>query len=762
MIRAPMRLEPGTTLGRYEIVSILGVGGMGEVYRARDPRLRREVAVKVLPEAMAKDPERLGRFELEARTIASLSHPNIVTIYSVEEAEGQHFITMELVEGDTLGQMIPPGGLPLSRFFELAQPIVDALAVAHEGGITHRDLKPENVMVGKDGRVRVLDFGLAKARAPETHGDGETLTEPGKLLGTIPYMSPEQVKGLGCDHRSDVFSLGVLLFEMATGSRPFNGETSADLMSAILRDRVPSITELKADLPRDLGTILRRCLEKAPQSRFSSSRELASELAELKREIDFGSADTSRASIAVLPFVNMSADPEQEFFCDGMAEDVIDALTRIEGLHVVARTSSFQFRGRGLDLREIGEKLGVSTLLEGSVRKAGSRVRISARLVNVSDGYDLWSERYDRDLDDIFAIQDEISTNIVDTLRTKLAASKEPATASTALPGGLESPGPKRQPSPEVYELLLKARFFRNDESQDGVEAAQRCFEEALEKDPDSAQAHAGLAGCYITLFARGWLSIDEALPRTEDHVVRALELDDGLADAHRSNASLYAYMRWDWAKAEAALNRALEIEPGAASLHRSRAMSVLAPRGHLNDSVEELRTAYRLDPLQPVASRNLAENLYWSGRLHEALRQFEHTLEMGVSSLVRGQMAAIYSSLGEPEKALEVRQEELRNAGRAEAAEELGRAFAESGDEGMYRWYLTALEKRAESRRVSPYSRALLHGVLGEADSAFRWLDEAYRQHWGLLMWVKVNPWLTSLHGDPRWGELLTKMGVA
>ena len=752
-----MSLKAGSALGSYEIVSTLGVGGMGEVYRAIDPRLHREVAVKVLSEEMAKDPERLERFEREARTIASLSHPNIVTIHSVEEADGLRFITMELVDGETLAELIPPGGLPLSRFFELAHPIVTALVAAHERGITHRDLKPENVMVGKDGRVRVLDFGLAKAQSIELPGDDaptQVLTEAGRLLGTVPYMSPEQVKGGRADHRSDLFSMGVVLYEMATGERPFRGETSADVMSSILRDRPTSITELKADLPRHLARILRRCLEKEPLRRYQSALDLANELADLQREVDSGEALASRASIAVLPFVNMSADPEQEFFCDGMAEDVINALSRVDGIHVVARTSAFQFKGQDLDVRQVGEKLGVTTVLEGSVRKAGNRVRISAQLVNVANGYDLWSERFDRELEDVFAIQDEISLSIVETLKAKLVK-----------PGRLEPKvgAPKHTPSTEVYELLLKGRFFRSSGSKDGYESAKHCFEQAIEADPEFAAAYADLSTCYSSLFTMGFFNMDEAFEKAERYALRALELDDSLAEPHRALAAVYGVLRWDWARAEEEILQAIEIEPGSADVHRGHAMNVLSPMGRLEEAVAAVRTAYRLDPLFPVSSRNLAENLYWSGRLEEALRQFQHTLEMAPGSpLSRGQLAAVYSALGDPGKALEVRQEDLRRAGRDEAADELGRAFAASGEEGVYRWYLAALEKRAETRPVSPYSRGILHGALGENDQAFRWLEKAYEAHFGLFVYVKVNPWLTGLHGDPRWGALMEKMGVA
>ena len=422
------------------------------------------------------------------------------------------------------------------------------------------------------------------------------------MLGTVPYMSPEQIKGLGSDVRSDVFSLGVMLFEMATGERPFAGETSADVMSAILRDRPPSVTEIKADLPRNLTALLRRCLEKAPADRFASAHEVAAALEELKREVDAGGARASRASIAVLPFVNMSADPEQEFFCDGMAEDVINELTRVEGLHVVARTSSFQFRGRGLDLREVGEKLGVTTVLEGSVRKAGKRVRISAQLVNVANGYDLWSERYDRELDDIFALQDEISASIVATLKAKLVAENASKT------GPRPARAKRHQPPPEAYELLLKARFFIVNETREALQAARNTIERAIALDPDFAAAQAFLAGCYVTSFAYGFIDGDEADAGAVPASRRALELDDGLPEANRVAGSIDSYLRWDFAGAEAKIRRAVELEPAGALAYRSLAMTALAPPGRLDESLEALRTAYRLDPLQPVSSSNLAD----------------------------------------------------------------------------------------------------------------------------------------------------------
>ena len=434
-----MALSAGTRLGAYEIVALLGAGGMGEVYRAHDPRLGRDVAIKVLPAAFSADPERLRRFEQEARAVAALSHANIVTIHSVEEADGNRFITMELVEGEPLSNLIQPGGLPPDRLVAVAIPLADALAAAHAKGITHRDLKPANIMVGPDCRVTVLDFGLAKLQVSAPGAGAATalptadLTREGRIVGTVAYMSPEQAEGKPIDHRSDLFSLGVILYEMATGRRPFTGETSMSIMSSILRDTPPSITDLKGTLPRELGRIIRRALTKDAERRYQTAKDLRNELEDLKREIEsrpvvpvIPPRPAERvASIAVMPFTDMSAAKDQDWFCDGIAEEILNALTPLKGLRVAARTSAFSFKGKGDDLRTIGEKLSVTTVLEGSVRRAGDRVRITVQLGDVQNGFQLWSERFDRELKDIFDLQDEIAKAIAERLRVTFAGEKD-------------------------------------------------------------------------------------------------------------------------------------------------------------------------------------------------------------------------------------------------------------------------------------------------------------------------------------------------
>ncbi len=409
-----MALAAGAHLGSYEIVAPLGDGGMGEVYEAIDPTLDRHIAVKVLAERLAHDADALRRFQREVRAVAALNHPNIVTIHTVEEADGVHFLTMELVDGKSLDQLVVDEPMPLGRFFDVAIALADALAAAHARGITHRDLKPANVMVTADGRVKVLDFGLAKVGgtatdlvATVTQG-AVLLTADGVVVGTFPYMSPEQVETKPVDHRSDTFSLGIIMFELLTGRRPFGGDSAPALMSAILRDVPPSVSSVRAEPPDSVATPIRRCVEKAPASRYQTAAQLQRDLRSVQvRHISDASpgpvAAETEKSIAVLPFTNMSAAPENEFSSDGIAEEIINALSQIDDLHVAARTSAFSFKGKNVDLSEVGEKLNVATVLEGSVRKAGNRLQITTQLVNVADGYQFWSERYDRELDDTLA-----------------------------------------------------------------------------------------------------------------------------------------------------------------------------------------------------------------------------------------------------------------------------------------------------------------------------------------------------------------------
>jgi TolB-like protein/predicted Ser/Thr protein kinase len=543
----------GQTISRYRILEKLGAGGMGEVYLAEDTELRRKVALKVLPEEMASDPERLERFKREARAVAALNHPNIVTIYSVEEVEGVHFLTMEMVEGKTLADLVPVQGLQLDRFFELAIPIAEALSVAHEKGITHRDLKPANIMVGDDGRVRVLDFGLAKLRpeAPadeeETQLATEVVTREGLAIGTAPYMSPEQVQGKTVDHRSDIFSLGILYYEMATGGRPFKGDSSADLVSSILRDTPDSVTDLKMEMPRHLGRIIRHCLEKDPERRFQAAKDVRNELEGLRREVESGElppsgtmvaaappaprrrwlpvagaallvvvvagaflftrgkdealapavvpaeptvsqAAAERQMIVVLPFENLGSE-EEAYFAAGITEEITGRLGSVRELGVISRKSAQRYADTDKTIQQIGGELGVGYVLEGTVRWASSqdgssRVRITPQLIRVADDSQLWSNTYDRVIDDIFEVQSDIATQVIDELGITLLEPEQQAVES------------RPTDNIEAYQAYLRGLEYANhpDFTELNMRLTIEMFQRATELDPSFAQAHAWLS----------------------------------------------------------------------------------------------------------------------------------------------------------------------------------------------------------------------------------------------------------------------------
>ncbi|MGB3563796.1 MAG: protein kinase, partial [Thermoanaerobaculia bacterium] len=529
----------GKTLSHFKILDKLGAGGMGTVYLAEDSTLNRKVALKMLPAAMAADPERLERFQREAKTVAALNHPSIVTIYSVEASDQGHFITMEHVDGTSLDRLISSGGLPVEKFFQIVIPLADALSAAHERGITHRDLKPANIMVTADGRVKVLDFGLAKLHVPDPSSTDpemptQALTQEGMVMGTVPYMSPEQVQGKPADHRSDLFSMGVILYEMSTGQRPFRGETSADLVSSILRDSPRPVTEINVELPDHLGRLIKRCLEKEPTRRFQSALDLRNELEELQREA--GAEQSAIPSMAVLPLADLSPDKDQDYFCEGIAEEIINALVKIEGLRVASRTSTFQIKESVSDIREIGERLKVETVLGGSVRKAGDRIRITAQLIKVADGYHIWSERYDRELKDVFAIQDEIAQSIVEALQVKLAPTEK---------GGIE----KATTSVQAYDYYLKGRKFFYQFRQQGIEFARQMFARAIIIDPQYARAYAGVADCCSFLYMY-FESTEDNLNEADAASQKAIECNPDSAEAHASRG-LALSLRQEFDKAE-------------------------------------------------------------------------------------------------------------------------------------------------------------------------------------------------------------------
>jgi len=501
-----MQAEPGQTILHYRLIEKIGEGGMGEVWRGEDAKLAREIAIKIRAADFEEDPARLAMFETEAKAVAALSHPNIVTIHSIEEAAGRRFITMELVRGTTLNEIIPSDGLPLKQFYRLAIPISDAISAAHERGVTHGDLKPNNVILGEDDTIKILDFGLARFKRPPSAKDPSELTTAppsleGRFAGTMAYMSPEQIEGKPVDHRSDIFTLGILFYEMTTGRLPFRGESFAEMLASILKDTPAPLTGLKSELPRHLDRVIRRCLAKAPSRRVQTTLDLRNELQLLQREAD-PSGIESAPSVAVLPFADLSPEKDQEYFCDGIAEEIINALTRIENLRVASRTSSFRFKRTEMSSRELGDRLGVRNLLEGSVRKAGDKIRISVELVSAADGYQSWAERYDRELKDIFAIQDEIAQHTVEALQVTLSPKERRAIRQVATT------------NVQAYDYYLRGRDFFFQYRTRGIEFALQMFSKAIELDPSYALAYAGIADCCSYLYmnvepaARPWHSI--------------------------------------------------------------------------------------------------------------------------------------------------------------------------------------------------------------------------------------------------------------
>jgi serine/threonine protein kinase len=613
-----MGLPSGKILGHYEILSPLGVGGMGEVYRARDLKLARDVALKVLPEVFASNAERLARFQREARAVAALNHPNIVTIFSVEEFEGLHFMTMELVEGQALDRLIRPGGLPREQIVGICRSLAEALAAAHEKGIIHRDLKPANVMITRDGRVKVLDFGLAK----ETHHvDASDVTrtaahtQAGAVMGTPAYMSPEQVAGRPLDHRTDLFSLGIIVYEMATGQRPFQGQSSAELASAVLRDTPSLISEIRADLPSDMARVIRRCMEKDPRRRHQTAREVANELGEVGARPPSDSTAThpeeATPSVAVLPFKNLSADPENEYFSDGLAEEILNALSQVEGLKVAARTSSFSFKGKATEISEIAGKLHVANVLEGSIRRAGNRVRVTVQLVNARNGFHLWSERYDRQMEDIFEVQDEIARAIAERLKVTLASAALRPTVN-----------------PEAYELYLKGRHHWHQRSPSSLKLAIECFEQTVKLDPNYALAYSGLADCYGIFRFYGWVSHEAGKPPARAAITRAMSLAPQLWEVNFSQAFYILYFERAWREAEHYFQKALAINPRS-SLGHAYYGALLVMDGRVDEARTRTNLALQLDPLSPFIRALSAAVFFLIGDFEQSVRETSQALDL-------------------------------------------------------------------------------------------------------------------------------------
>ena len=593
---------------------------MGEVYRARDTRLGRDIAVKVLPDDVASSQDRLARFEREAKAVASLNHPNIVTLHSIEEVAGVRFLTMELVEGRDLSTLVTPGGQPLAQVLDLAIPLADALVAAHEKGIVHRDLKPANVMVTREGRVKVLDFGLAKlaqVMSDPQNTQAAPMTSPvsntGQVMGTAPYMSPEQIRGESMDTLTDLFSFGILVYELSTGKRPYSGETFADVSSAILRDSPPSLTSLRPDLPLELERIVDRCLEKKPRERFQTALDVANELRGLKRTLTPAEPSLhvpqDRPSIAVLPFDNLSGDQEQEYFADGIVAEIITGLSRIKWLFVISRNSTFIYKGKPIDVRAVGRELGVRYVLGGSVRRSGNHVRVTGELIESATARHVWADRFDGAMDDIFALQDEMTMSVVGAVEPTLRKAE------------VERARRKRPDNLDAYDLFLRALPFAATAMPDDADKALEFLEQAIRLEPDYAIAHGCIAWCHEQRYLRGGLQAEtREAARKHAHAAIRAGSDDAMALA-LGGFVVAITEGWSEPSAIDALDRAIALSPSSA-LAFGFSSIVRANRGDTATAMAHAKIGIRLSPYDPlihIPYVGLAYAHFYAGELADA-----------------------------------------------------------------------------------------------------------------------------------------------
>ncbi len=743
-----LKVKPEQEISHYKIVEKLGVGGMGIVYKAQDLKLDRFVALKFLPPQVGLDEDEKERFIQEAKTTSALDHPNICTIYEIDETEeGQVFISMACYEGETLRQKISRGLLSVQEAIQISIQILEGLSKAHDNGIIHRDIKPDNIILTIDGVVKILDFGIAKLK------NTKQITRPGNILGTPRYMSPEQASGQDIDHRVDIWAMGVMLYEMLTCQLPFKGDNDLTMMYAIINEQPQPLSAIRSNISAGLQGVVEKALAKDPGDRYHQAMEMAQDLRLLeggkeipeKTRIDLSPVPQT-PSIVVLPLNDISPEKDQEYFCDGLTEEIINTLSRVEGLRVVARNSAFRFKKEQEDFAGIGRQLNVQTILEGSVQKSGNKLRIAIRLVSVADGVLLWAEKFDRQMDDIFAIQDEISQAVVGALKIKLIGVDEAHLMK------------RYTDNVEAYNTYLKGRFYWNKRTVEFLNKSIDHYNHAIKIDSNYALAYAGLADTYTTLGFYGAYPTTEVFPKAKSAAEKALQLDDMLAEAHISLGCISSVYDWDWAKAEQEFRRGIELNPAYPTAHHWYAINFLVPAGRFREAAEEIEQALHLDPVSLVINTTVGLTHYFSRNFDKAIEVYLKTLEMdpnyAVTNMFLGQA---YVQKGLYEKAIEHFKIALKFYGDStNMLAMFGNANALAGHPDVAANVLENLLDSSKKAHVSAYDLATLYAGLGDAASAINSLERAYEERAYLLVYLKVDPVLDKLRGFPEFAVLL------
>jgi serine/threonine-protein kinase len=790
----------GKLIGHYRIESLIGIGGMGEVYLARDERLGRKAALKLLPDSLTTDETQLSRFKNEARTASALNHPNILTVYEIGAEGNMQFIATEFIEGITLRAALASGRMSTQRALEIGVQVASALAAAHDAGVMHRDIKPENIMLRPDAYVKVLDFGIAKLTEQRPVSDAHRVeptalqTRPGLVLGTAHYMSPEQARGQKVDARSDIWSLGVVLYEMVAGSPPFRGETPSDCIAAILTAEPAPLSSITPDVPGNLESILQRALRKNTDERYQTIKEMLADLRNLKGELETKSslpqakagAESvvskikrhkrgvlvtlatallaaaavayffffvgpgplpNEKSIAVLPFENLSEEKSNAYFADGIQDEILTRLSKIADLKVISRTSTEKYKSKPDNLRQIAKQLGVSNILEGSVQKAADQVRVSVQLINATTDGHLWAEIYDRKLTDIFKVETDIAKTIAETLQAKLTGSEEHAISV------------KPTADAAAYQLYLKGRFFWGRRSGDNIPKAIEYFEEAIRQDPNYALAYAGLAEAWITLPGHASARLQDVKPKAKEAALKSLQIDDTLAGAHTALAQVL-FFDLDFAGAIKEFQRAIDLDPNYATAHHWYANGPLLALGRFDEAVAEGARAVELDPLSPIINVNQANNYIIAGRYDEAIHQIRKGLELDP------EFGYAYSNLG---LALELKGDlpgaiaEFRRAhqlnGDPLSLGYLGNVYGKTGNVTEAANILTELEQLTKTKYVSAYAFALVQVGLGNRAEALRWLEKCYADRSQEIVYVRVDRLLDPLRDDPGFQILVGRV---